>query len=84
VLSIVARSRRSLDIFPVALSNWLCVRSQQCPFQSVSTDPDAVIQTYPWGLTGIPEHPKYEALPNRARSAFEKPATTQPKASEAS
>lgn len=47
----------------------------------MSTDPDAVILTYPWGLTGIPEHPKYEALPNRVRSAFEKPAKALPKVS---
>lgn len=37
----------------------------------MSKDPDAVVQTYPWGLTGIQEHPKYDALPNRVRSAFE-------------
>ena len=47
----------------------------------MSTDPDAVVRTYPWGLTGIPEHPKYDALPNRVRSAFEKPSKSQAKLS---
>lgn len=42
---------------------------------------DAVVLTYPWGLTGIPEHPKYDALPNRVRSAFEKPSKSQAKLS---
>ena len=47
----------------------------------MSTDPDAVVRTYPWGLTGIPEHPKYDALPNRIRSAFEKPSKSPAKLS---
>jgi hypothetical protein len=47
----------------------------------MSTDPDAVVRTYPWGLTGIPEHPKYDALPNRVRSAFEQPFQSKAKLS---
>jgi hypothetical protein len=49
----------------------------------MSKDPDAVVKTYPWGLTGIPEHPEYDALPNRIRSAFEKPNAEQAKIVEA-
>lgn len=33
----------------------------------LSTDPNATVGAYAWGLTGIEEHPQLDALPNRVR-----------------
>ncbi|WP_368496167.1 hypothetical protein [Herbiconiux sp. A18JL235] len=47
--------------------------------QRLSRDPNAVVGAYPWGLTGIPEHPQLDALPNRVRLSepAEEPATSE-------
>lgn len=48
--------------------------------QYLSNDPDATVLAYPWGLTGVAEHPQLSSLPNYFFPVVEGPGSAETRA----